>query len=126
MRSSWHGWSSSSSPTVVVASKDECVHVDSEISLDARCKLESRPRRPPTPYLHSVARRRANHTKMPTDRFEPSAIKNKMKREEVARKQKRDKRQAKLQRRLAQAKAEAQNPAAKKVRGIEVTCSCNG
>ncbi|CDO77671.1 hypothetical protein BN946_scf184969.g22 [Trametes cinnabarina] len=53
---------------------------------------------------------------MPTTRFEPSTIKNKVKREEVARKQKKAKRQEKLQRRLAQAKAEANDPLAKKKR----------
>ena len=52
---------------------------------------------------------------MPTSRFEPSTIKNKVKREEIARKQKKAKRQQKLQRRLAQAKAEANDPLAKKV-----------
>ncbi|KAI0629238.1 Brix-domain-containing protein [Trametes polyzona] len=53
---------------------------------------------------------------MPTARFEPSTIKNKVKREEVARKQKKAKRQEKLQRRLAQAKAEADDPLLKKKR----------
>ncbi|OSD03056.1 Brix-domain-containing protein [Trametes coccinea BRFM310] len=53
---------------------------------------------------------------MPTSRFQPSSIKNKVKREEVARKQKKAKRQDKLQRRLAQAKAEANDPLAKKKR----------
>ncbi|KAI0675483.1 Brix-domain-containing protein [Trametes maxima] len=53
---------------------------------------------------------------MPTSRFEPSAIKNKVKREEIARKQKKEKRQEKLQRRLAQAKLEANDPLAKKKR----------
>jgi hypothetical protein len=48
-------------------------------------------------------------------RFEPSSIKNKIKREEVARKAKKAKNQQKLQKRLAQAKSEATNPAAKKV-----------
>jgi hypothetical protein len=57
-------------------------------------------------------------TNMPTNRFEPSTIKNKVKREEIARKQKREKRQSKLQRRLALAKAESDNPAAKKVSGL--------
>lgn len=52
---------------------------------------------------------------MGTSRFEPSAIKNKFKREDVARKNKKAKRQEKLQRRLALAKAEANDPAAKKV-----------
>lgn len=52
---------------------------------------------------------------MPASRFEPSAIKNKVKREEVAGKQRKQKRQDKLQRRLAQAKAEANDPLAKKV-----------
>ena len=52
---------------------------------------------------------------MPTSRFEPSSIKNKIKREEIARKQKKNKRQDKLQRRLAQAKLEAEDPLAKKV-----------
>ena len=53
---------------------------------------------------------------MPTSRFEPSSIKNKIKREEIARKEKKTKRQDKLQRRLAQAKVEANDPLAKKVR----------
>ena len=53
--------------------------------------------------------------KMPTSRFEPSTIKNKIKREEVANKQKKAKNQQKLQKRLAQAKQEANDPAAKKV-----------
>lgn len=48
-------------------------------------------------------------------RIEPSLIKNKMKREEIARKSKKAKGQAKLQKRLAQAKLEANDPAAKKV-----------
>lgn len=51
---------------------------------------------------------------MPANRFEPSQIKNKEKREEIARKQKREKRQAKLKRRLALAKVESGDPAAKK------------
>jgi ribosome production factor 1 len=59
---------------------------------------------------------------MPTDRFEPSKIKNKMKREEIARKQKRQKGQSKLQKRLEQAKAEADNPAAKKVHKYIFIC----
>ena len=53
---------------------------------------------------------------MPTKRFEPSSIKNKIKREEIARKQKKSRRQEKLQKRLDRAKVEATNPAAKKVR----------
>lgn len=52
---------------------------------------------------------------MPARRFEPSQIKNKEKREEVARKQKKEKRQSKLKRRLTLAKAETDDPAAKKV-----------
>jgi len=52
---------------------------------------------------------------MPTSRFEPSLIKNKIKREEVVRKSKKAKNQLKLQRRLALAKEEANDPAAKKV-----------
>ncbi|GJE91083.1 Brix domain-containing protein [Phanerochaete sordida] len=56
---------------------------------------------------------------MPSSRFEPSQIKNKEKREEIARKQKREKGQAKLKRRLALAKSESDNPAAKKRRQIE-------
>ncbi len=48
--------------------------------------------------------------------LEPSLIKNKMKREEMARKAKKAKGQRKLERRLAQAKLEAKDPAAKKVR----------
>jgi hypothetical protein len=50
-----------------------------------------------------------------TRKFQPSSIKNKIKREDEARKLKRSKRQDKLQRRLALAKAEANDPAAKKV-----------
>ncbi|EPT00737.1 hypothetical protein FOMPIDRAFT_1162776 [Fomitopsis schrenkii] len=53
---------------------------------------------------------------MPPARFQPSSIKNKIKREETARKQKKQKRQDKLQRRLAQAKVEADDPLAKKKR----------
>ncbi|EMD39036.1 hypothetical protein CERSUDRAFT_93076 [Gelatoporia subvermispora B] len=53
---------------------------------------------------------------MPTARFEPSTIKNKLKREEIAQKLKKEKRQGKLQRRLAQAKVEANDPALKKRR----------
>ncbi|CCM01797.1 uncharacterized protein FIBRA_03864 [Fibroporia radiculosa] len=53
---------------------------------------------------------------MPSSRFEPSSIKNKVKREEISRKQKKQKRQNKLERRLAQAKAEANDPLAKKKR----------
>jgi len=52
---------------------------------------------------------------MPTSRFEPSSIKNKIKREEIVQKSKKAKNQVKLQKRLAQAKAEAHDPAAKKV-----------
>lgn len=48
-------------------------------------------------------------------RFEPKAIKNKRKREEVFHKSKKDKGQAKLQRRLANAKREADDPKAKQV-----------
>jgi hypothetical protein len=53
---------------------------------------------------------------MPTSRFEPSLIKNKIKREEVVRKSKKAKSQLKLQRRLALAKQEANDPSAKKVK----------
>ncbi|KAF8889313.1 anticodon-binding protein [Infundibulicybe gibba] len=56
---------------------------------------------------------------MPSTRFEPSSIKNKLKREEISRKSKKAKSQQKLQRRLAQAKAEANDPAAKKKRLAE-------
>lgn len=52
---------------------------------------------------------------MPTSRFEPSSIKNKAKREEVARKIRKVKCQQKLQKRLQQAKLEANDPAIKKV-----------
>ncbi|KAG1814526.1 Brix-domain-containing protein [Suillus variegatus] len=48
-------------------------------------------------------------------RFQPSSIKNKIKREEVTRKLKKSKNQAKLQKRLDQAKVEANDPAAKKL-----------
>ena len=54
----------------------------------------------------------------PTKRFEPSSIKNKIKREEITRKLKKDKRQDKLKRRLALAKTEKEDPAAKKVRRL--------
>ncbi|KIK61640.1 hypothetical protein GYMLUDRAFT_243331 [Collybiopsis luxurians FD-317 M1] len=53
---------------------------------------------------------------MSTSRFEPSAIKNKLKREEIAKKNKKAKNQEKLQRRLARAKLEANDPTAKKKR----------
>ncbi|KAH9479540.1 Brix domain-containing protein C4F8.04 [Psilocybe cubensis] len=56
---------------------------------------------------------------MPTSRFEPSSIKNKIKREEVLQKSKKAKNQAKLQKRLAQAKLEASDPALKKKRLAE-------
>ncbi|EPQ56372.1 Brix-domain-containing protein [Gloeophyllum trabeum ATCC 11539] len=52
-------------------------------------------------------------------RFEPSLIKNKVKREDVYRKKKKAKSQDKLQRRLAQAKLEASDPAAKQKRKSE-------
>ncbi len=51
---------------------------------------------------------------MASNRFEPSTIRNKIKREEVARKGKKDKRQEKLQKRLARAKVEANDPLAKR------------
>ncbi|KAJ7627580.1 anticodon-binding protein [Mycena polygramma] len=51
---------------------------------------------------------------MSSTRFEPSSIRNKIKREEVSRKTKKAKGQQKLQKRLAQAKTEANDPAAKK------------
>ncbi|KAF8825856.1 hypothetical protein HHX47_DHR6000746 [Lentinula edodes] len=53
---------------------------------------------------------------MPPSRFEPSIIKNKIKREEIANKNKKAKNQDKLQRRLARAKLEANDPTAKKKR----------
>lgn len=53
---------------------------------------------------------------MPMSRFEPSSIKNKIKREEVAQKSKKAKNQLKLQKRLARAKVEANDPTAKRVR----------
>ncbi|SJL03958.1 related to Ribosome production factor 1 [Armillaria ostoyae] len=56
---------------------------------------------------------------MPPSRFEPNSIKNKIKREEIARKSKKAKGQQKLQKRLAQAKLEANDPAAKKKRLAE-------
>jgi ribosome production factor 1 len=51
----------------------------------------------------------------PSSRFEPSTIKNKIKREDIAAKNKKAKNQQKLQKRLAQAKIEANDPTAKKV-----------
>ncbi|KAF8074924.1 anticodon-binding protein [Lyophyllum atratum] len=56
---------------------------------------------------------------MSSSRFQPSTIKNKLKREEISRKNKKAKSQEKLQRRLAQAKLEANDPAAKKKRLAE-------
>ncbi|KAH9935897.1 Brix-domain-containing protein [Epithele typhae] len=53
---------------------------------------------------------------MPASRFEPSLIKNKIKREEIANKRKKEKRQDKLKRRLAQAKLEVDDPLLKKKR----------
>ncbi|KAF9245233.1 anticodon-binding protein [Melanogaster broomeanus] len=52
-------------------------------------------------------------------RSQPSLIKNKIKRQEVANKNKKAKNQQKLQKRLAQAKEEANDPAAKKKRLAE-------
>jgi ribosome production factor 1 len=52
---------------------------------------------------------------MPPERFQASSIKNKIKREEIARKTKRSKRQDKLQKRLERAKAEANDPTLKRV-----------
>jgi len=46
----------------------------------------------------------------PSSRFEPSTIKNKIKREDIAAKNKKAKNQQKLQKRLAQAKIEANDP----------------
>lgn len=57
---------------------------------------------------------------MASNRFEPSAIRNKIKREEVTRKGKKDKRQEKLQKRLARAKVEANDPLAKKVLSLSL------
>lgn len=63
-------------------------------------------------YLHSINLL----ARMPQrSRFEPSTIKNKIKREDIANKNKKAKNQQKLQKRLAQAKLEANDPAAKKV-----------
>ncbi|EKM81789.1 hypothetical protein AGABI1DRAFT_118863 [Agaricus bisporus var. burnettii JB137-S8] len=56
---------------------------------------------------------------MPAARFEPSSIKNKIKRQDVFRKGKKARTQAKLQKRLAQAKLEANDPAQKKKRLTE-------
>ncbi|KAE9399936.1 Brix-domain-containing protein [Gymnopus androsaceus JB14] len=56
---------------------------------------------------------------MPSSRFEPSTIQNKIKREEIANKNKKSKSQEKLQRRLARAKLEANDPSAKKKRLAE-------
>jgi len=57
---------------------------------------------------------------MPASRFEPSAIKNRLKREEVARKTRKAKNHLKLQKRLAQAKLEANDPAIKKVSQLKL------
>ncbi|KAI5117998.1 hypothetical protein M0805_008098 [Coniferiporia weirii] len=56
---------------------------------------------------------------MPSNRLEPSSVKNKIKREELSRKAKKTKRQEKLQKRLARAKVEANDPLAKKKRLAE-------
>jgi ribosome production factor 1 len=55
----------------------------------------------------------------PPKRFNPSAIKNKMKREDVSRSLKKAKRQDKLKRRLALAEAERNDPEARKVRDCQ-------
>ena len=52
---------------------------------------------------------------MPAARFNPSSIRNKIKREEVGDKLRKGKNRQKLEQRLARAKLEATNPAAKKV-----------
>jgi ribosome production factor 1 len=52
---------------------------------------------------------------MPPTRFNPSSIKNRIKREDVHRAQKKIKAQEKLKRRLALAEAERKDPEAKKV-----------
>jgi hypothetical protein len=52
---------------------------------------------------------------MPPTRFEPSQVKNKIKREELLHKKKKSKIQEKLKRRLAQAELEKDDPTAKKV-----------
>jgi len=64
----------------------------------------------------SVDRFRPFSSSMPSTRFEASSIKNKVKRQEIARKLKREKGKKKLQSRLAIAKAEIADPTAKKVR----------
>ncbi|KAL5513324.1 RPF1 [Sanghuangporus vaninii] len=56
---------------------------------------------------------------MATNRFQPSLIKNKIKREEVSRRSKKSKRQEKLRKRLARAKEEANDPLARKKRLAE-------
>ncbi|KAG2011646.1 hypothetical protein CC2G_011739 [Coprinopsis cinerea AmutBmut pab1-1] len=56
---------------------------------------------------------------MPSARFAPSAIRNKIKREEIVRKNKKAKTQDKLKRRLELAKQEANDPLAKKKRLAE-------
>ncbi|KAG6909332.1 hypothetical protein DXG01_000932 [Tephrocybe rancida] len=56
---------------------------------------------------------------MSSSKLQPNDIKNKFKREEIARKNKKAKSQQKLERRLAQAKVEANDPAAKKKRLAE-------
>ncbi|KAJ7576914.1 anticodon-binding protein [Mycena floridula] len=56
---------------------------------------------------------------MPTSRFEPSTIKNKIKREEQYGKSRKGKSHRKLEERMARAKEEATNPAAKKKRLAE-------
>lgn len=52
---------------------------------------------------------------MPSTQFEPSSIRNKVKRQEIVRKLKRERGQRKLQSRLAIAKVEVADPVAKKV-----------
>lgn len=52
---------------------------------------------------------------MPAERFATSAIKNKLKREDVYRHQKKQRGQEKLKRRLALAEAERKDPEAKQV-----------
>jgi ribosome production factor 1 len=52
---------------------------------------------------------------MPPTRFEPSSVKNKIKREELQEKRRKEKGQEKLKRRLAQAELEKDDPEVKKV-----------
>ncbi|KAG6902596.1 hypothetical protein C0995_014603 [Termitomyces sp. Mi166 len=82
--------------------------------------ITSRKEMPNTKFCKEIAKAAADLI-MSSSQLHPKDIKNKMKREEVARKNKKAKNQQKLERRLARAKAEADDPAAKKAKNVPRT-----